>query len=265
MIDLSIIIPVYNASALIRRCLDNILAQQGSYTYEVILVDDGSTDDSCAIIESYANTAFRLIKQTNAGPAAARNRGIELAKGRYIAFIDADDYWEKTFIEKTIGFLENNADCIAVSVGQRHLTVSGEFVAPGCLSSYSDSFVLPDFFAFWAQWMHVCTGSMIARSDAVKQLGGQREDLRITEDLEFWAYLATKGKWGLIPEILFTSDGTDAITNGKGWIEKMKKNFDIYCSMQTYSDLWDKYPYKLHFMHMTPKYPYIGDCIKNLL
>ncbi len=50
-----------------------------------------------------------------------------------------------------------------------------------------------------------------------------------------------------------------------GWIEKMKKNFDIYCSMQTYSDLWDKYPYKLHFMHMTPMYPYIGDCIKNIL
>lgn len=222
MIDVSVIIPVYNASALLRRCLDSVLAQKGNYTYEVLLVDDGSTDDSVDIIKSYNNPHFRLFQQENAGPSKARNRGIQEAKGKYLTFIDADDYWEEPFFIETVGFLEKYQECIAVSVGQKHLTVSGESISPACLKEYSESIVINDFFDFWANWMHVCTGSMMARTDVIKATGGQRTDLRITEDLEFWALLATKGKWGFIPKILFVSDGTDLVKDGKGWLKKMQ-------------------------------------------
>lgn len=221
-IDVSVIIPVYNPGKLIQRCLDSILAQEGEYSYEVILVDDGSTDDSEALILAYQNPHFIFLKQENAGPAAARNKGIAMAKGTFLTFIDADDYWEPSFFKETIGFLDEHQDCLAVSVAQRHLTVSGEFNAPSCYSFMDKSIVLHDFFEFWADWMHVCTGSMMARTDAVKKTGGQRSDLRITEDLEFWALLATQGKWGFIPDILFTSDGTDTIIGRDGWIKKMK-------------------------------------------
>ena len=219
--DLSIIIPVYNAAALIGRCLDSIFGQTTQYSYEVICVDDGSTDRSVELIEARKEANIRLYRQQNAGPAMARNKALAEAKGKYVCYIDADDYWEETFFEKTIVFLETHPECIAVSVGQRHLTVSGNHIAPACINKYNTSIVLEDFFSFWAEWMHVCTGSIMIRTEYAKKAGGQRTELRITEDLEYWALLATYGKFGMLPEVLFTSDGTDLI-KGDGWLKKMK-------------------------------------------
>lgn len=219
--DISIIIPVYNASSLLNRCLDSIFSQQTNYIYEVILIDDGSTDNSIETIQKRSEPNIRLFQQQNAGPAQARNKGLVEAKGKYICYIDADDYWEDTFLQKTVDFLNTHTECIAVSVGQRHLTVSGNFIVPSCINEYNTPIVLDDFFLFWAQWMHICTGSIMIRSEYAKKTEGQRTELRITEDLEYWALLATYGKFGMIPEILFTSDGTGLI-KGNGWLKKMK-------------------------------------------
>ena len=98
MIDLSIIIPAYNGALLLNRCLDSIFNQNTQYSYEVILVDDGSTDNSVELIEARKEPNIILYQQQNAGPAMARNKGIELAQGRYIAFIDADDFWKQGYI-----------------------------------------------------------------------------------------------------------------------------------------------------------------------
>ena len=163
-----------------------------------------------------------LYEQQNAGPSVARNKGVELSNGKYCAYLDADDYWEDGFIEKTVSFLEEHDDCVAVNVAQRHLTISGEQVAPICYSEYSTPFVLDDFFSFWANYMHVCTGSVVIRSEVIKRIGGMRTDLRITEDLEFWALVSTYGRWGFIPEILFVSDGMETITNQAEWLKKMQ-------------------------------------------
>lgn len=90
--DLSIIIPVYNCKDYLRNCIESIIAQEG-VTTDIILVNDGSTDGSEDIIrmysERYDNISF--ISQKNSGSAAARNRGIEVARGRYTLFVDADD------------------------------------------------------------------------------------------------------------------------------------------------------------------------------
>ena len=147
---------------------------------------------------------------------------MELSHGKYCAYLDADDYWGDGFIEKTVSFLEEHDDCVAVNVAQRHLTLSGEHVAPVCYNEYSKPFVLDDFFSFWATYMHVCTGSVVIRSEVIKQIGGMRTDLRITEDLEFWALVSTYGSWGFIPEILFVSDGMETITNQAEWLKKMQ-------------------------------------------
>ena len=220
--DLSIIIPVYNKSKLINRCLDSIFNQTTNYSYEVVLVDDGSTDDSVELIKARTEGNIILYEQQNAGPSVARNKGLELSHGKYCAYLDADDYWEDGFIEKTVSFLEEHDDCVAVNVAQRHLTISGEQVAPICYSEYSTPFVLDDFFSFWANYMHVCTGSVVIRSEVIKRIGGMRTDLRITEDLEFWALVSTYGRWGFIPEILFVSDGMETITNQAEWLKKMQ-------------------------------------------
>ena len=220
--DLSIIIPVYNKSKLINRCLDSIFKQTTIHSYEVVLVDDGSTDDSVELIKARTEGNIILYEQQNAGPSVARNKGVELSHGKYCAYLDADDYWGDGFIEKTVSFLEEHDDCVAVNVAQRHLTLSGEHVAPVCYNEYSKPFVLDDFFSFWATYMHVCTGSVVIRSEVIKQIGGMRTDLRITEDLEFWALVSTYGSWGFIPEILFVKKNMENITNQAEWLKKMQ-------------------------------------------
>lgn len=88
----SVVIPCYNGAAFLRETLDSVLAQTHP-VLEVIVVDDGSTDDSAAIAESYG-PPVRVIRQANAGESSARNRGIDEAKGSLVAFVDADDLWE---------------------------------------------------------------------------------------------------------------------------------------------------------------------------
>ncbi|MBQ8364377.1 MAG: glycosyltransferase family 2 protein [Bacteroidaceae bacterium] len=104
----SIIIPVYKTEKYIRNCLDSILAQ--TYTHwEAILVDDGSPDDSGLICDEYAakDMRFRVIHQKNRGVVNARNNGINVANGEYLAFIDSDDYIEDNMLEEMV-FLAKN-------------------------------------------------------------------------------------------------------------------------------------------------------------
>lgn len=228
MIDLTVIIPVYNAGLLINRCLDSIFTQLGGYEVEVICIDDGSTDNSVEIIEHRKELNITLLRQPNSGPAAARNKGIAAAKGRYLALLDADDYWQPGFIAETVSFLDAHSECIAVSVAQRHITLSGDHLAPAYISESGhreEGFVLDDFYTFWSKYNHVCTGSITIRTKIAQQTGGQREELRICEDLEFWAYLATFGQLGFIPKVLFVSDG-NRITEKIGWIEKNIKRWN---------------------------------------
>lgn len=230
-IDLSIIIPVYNAMPLIERALDSVFGQRTNYKYEVILVDDGSSDDSVSFIENYRvekslQNSIQLIRQPNAGPAIARNNGVSQACGRYCAYLDADDYWTDEFVENVVSFLDSHQECVAVSVGQRHMTVSGSSYSPNCINEYSTPIVLEDFWLFWGNYMHVCTGSVCIRTGIVKEIGGQRTDLRVTEDLEFWAIVGTYGKWGFIPELLFVSDGTELVNDNLSWLRKMQPRWN---------------------------------------
>ena len=97
---ISIIIPVYNAQRYLNRCLKSIISQTYQ-NFEVILVNDGSIDDSYQVCQEFANKDKRItvITQTNSGASSARNRGIEIAKGKWITFVDADDYVEKKHLE----------------------------------------------------------------------------------------------------------------------------------------------------------------------
>lgn len=238
IIDVSVIVPVYNASALVGRCLDSIFCQDGNISVEVILVDDGSTDNSVEIIKARPEQdRIRLFRQANAGPSAARNRGVVEARGRYIAFLDADDYWLPGFLDATTHFLDNHPECVAVSVAQRHLSTSGEHESPNGWNTLAskEGTVLEDFYEFWARHNHVCTGSILILSEVVKNMGGMREDLRVCEDLEFWALLATFGKLGYISQLLFVSDGS-RVTADIGWVTKHQPRWNAAVAV----DDWQK-------------------------
>ena len=104
----SIIIPNYNKEKYLRKCIDSVLNQ--TYTnYEVIIVDDGSTDASVKIIESYHSDKIKLRKlNKNKGIATARNKGLEIARGRMICFLDSDDYWNKNKLEIQVQYMIQN-------------------------------------------------------------------------------------------------------------------------------------------------------------
>ena len=108
MTKLSIVIPVYNVEKYLAQCLDSVIVP-GLEGYEVIVVNDGSTDGSGAIAADYAGRypgLIRLIEQENGGLGAARNTGLEAARGEFVCFLDSDDWWEDTFLEEMVAAAE---------------------------------------------------------------------------------------------------------------------------------------------------------------
>ncbi len=103
---ISVVIPLYNKERSISTTLESVLAQ--SYTdYEVIVVDDGSTDNSADTVRELAKEKIRLITQPNGGVSAARNTGIMAAKGEYVVFLDGDDLWDKDFLKELVHLMED--------------------------------------------------------------------------------------------------------------------------------------------------------------
>jgi glycosyltransferase involved in cell wall biosynthesis len=108
MTSVSIIVPTYQCGQFLSQAIESVLAQTYK-NYEIIIVDDGSTDNTQEVINRYSHLEnIKIVRQSNQGPAAARNRGIKLSSGEYIAFLDADDLWLPTKLEKQIIFLEQH-------------------------------------------------------------------------------------------------------------------------------------------------------------
>ena len=116
MIDglVSIITPCYNGERYVAETIESVIGQTYG-KWEMIVVDDGSRDRSAQIVQGYAakDARIRLVRQANAGTACARNAALHLAKGRYIALLDADDLWEPDFLEKQLAFMhQQRAICV---------------------------------------------------------------------------------------------------------------------------------------------------------
>ena len=154
---LSIIVPIYNVAPYLRKCVDSLLVQDIS-DYEIILVDDGSTDESGAIADEILNThsqspiancQIKVVHQLNGGLSAARNTGISLATGKYILFVDSDDYLQPN----TLGTLFEQAERDNLDVLRfryQNVKESGEAFAPyKDMTNYNDySAVLTDGLTF---------------------------------------------------------------------------------------------------------------------
>ena len=113
--DVSVILPVYNVEKYIRRCLDSLVNQDCSCSYEIIIINDGSQDGSAEIIGEFEQSYdfIRAISQENAGVSAARNRGISEAKGKYMALVDSDDFVEPGYISTMYELAEkHDADIV---------------------------------------------------------------------------------------------------------------------------------------------------------
>lgn len=149
MPELSIIVPVYKVEKYLPRCIDSILAQTFG-DFELILIDDGSPDGCGRICDEYARKDKRIvvIHQKNMGVSAARNAGLDIARGRYIGFVDSDDWIEPQMYEVMMDAIRENGADMAVC-GVRYADEDGKFTRADRLSEgvYSRAGLLEDVFA----------------------------------------------------------------------------------------------------------------------
>lgn len=105
----SVIVPIYNMERVLRRCLDSLVSQT-EHDFEVILVDDGSTDNSADICEEYAgrDDRLRIVRKKNGGVCSARNAGLDIARGEYVACVDPDDFVDRDHIAAIYTLKQSN-------------------------------------------------------------------------------------------------------------------------------------------------------------
>lgn len=125
---ISIIIPIYNSSNYLRKCLDSVLAQTLK-EIEIICIDDGSTDDSYRILKEYAkDKRFIILKQENNGAGAARNKGLDIAKGKFVAFLDSDDYYIDNLVLEQLYYNAIKYNVLIAGGFRQHQRIDGNMV-----------------------------------------------------------------------------------------------------------------------------------------
>ncbi|MGE0445677.1 MAG: glycosyltransferase family 2 protein [Vicinamibacterales bacterium] len=200
----SVIIPAYNAAAWIDDAIASALAQRHR-PLEVIVVDDGSTDDTAARVMALVEREprVRLLRtETNSGrPAVARNAGLAAALGEYVAFLDADDLWNPWKLSDQVGVMSRHADLLFVysmleSFGYRHRLDVAFGVMPLPFKAAVSRAVLE-------RENVIACSSVLARRAAIAAAGGFDEDpgLAAVEDYDLWLRLASRGPIAFIPRI----------------------------------------------------------------
>jgi glycosyltransferase involved in cell wall biosynthesis len=197
MPEVSVIIPVYNSSRFINEALESVFTQTFK-DYEIILVDDGSTDNTRQIIEKYSDKLI-YFRQENGGPAKARNFGIKKSRGKFIAFLDADDIWLPLKLERQIDAFKKNPELGMVatdnslfdekgvyrkSVGKKDYLLKGDIVRNILIHS------------------GVVTPTVMVRREVFDALGLFEEQLRIAEDDNMWIRISSHYDIDVIDEPL---------------------------------------------------------------
>lgn len=197
--QISVIIPSYNRATLIRQTIENLLNQTQS-PLEIIVVDDGSTDDSVQVIRSFGSIV-RLVEQKNQGPGAARNAGLRLATGEFIQFQDSDDLYSLNKLEAQAKLLEQTGADIVFGPWAHVFIHDRELKFQTCVLQQS----LPPQkinLACWQLrgWSTVFQSLMFRRS-FLAGIGGYKTDMRYGEDMELFFRILLQS-----PRVTFTPD-----------------------------------------------------------
>ncbi|MDX9833892.1 MAG: glycosyltransferase family 2 protein [Desulfobulbus sp.] len=200
---ISVVIPTFNRACYVTSAIDSVLAQTFS-DYEIIVVDDGSKDNTGEIIQPYLNK-INYFYQPNSGVSAARNAGIRVAKGEWIAFLDSDDEWLPRKLELQIKDLQKYPDAVLSCTNIIFEGLPGTLPI-NCFSSclflemYEVLFIKEPFFKCYA-----FTPTVVARRQTIIDVGMFNEDLAIYEDGDLFFRLSTKGGFVVNPLVLVKS------------------------------------------------------------
>jgi glycosyltransferase involved in cell wall biosynthesis len=202
----SAIIPTYNRAQFLPRALGSVLAQTQPVN-EIIVVDDGSTDNTAEVIAAYGNSV-RYLRQHNAGAGAARNHGLREARCDYVAFLDSDDLWvpEKTALQ--LAFLQSNPGVDFLFGDMANFIAENdngeaEIKDPQAHQYFVENAAhLKKLFECLLIENTIPTSSVIFRRSCVAQVGFMDEKIRIAQDLEYWLRIALHCRGGFVNAIL---------------------------------------------------------------
>jgi len=190
----SVVIPAYNAADTLGEAVDSVLAQTRQ-DFEVIVIDDGSSDSTAAVAASFADQRVRVYRQENAGPSAARNRGIAQAVGEYVSSLDSDDLWLPDYLAEMGRALEENPQA---DFAYTHAWIldyaSGRFRAVPTGAWHRPSTPMLPRDQFIAELLQECfVNAPTIRRTVLEQVGGYDESMSHGEDWELWLRLANSG------------------------------------------------------------------------
>lgn len=192
---ISVVIPLYNKQSSIVSTLNTVLNQRYQ-DFEIVVVDDGSTDHSADEVRRISDHRIRLVSQPNAGVSAARNRGIEEAKGVFIAFLDADDEWHPDYLATQMSLVGKYPNCSVFATNYKfresNTTITSTIIRK--LKFNGDTGILDNYFEV-ASCSHppLWTSAVMVRKSAIQSVGGFPVGIKSGEDLLTWARLAVNG------------------------------------------------------------------------
>lgn len=202
----SIIMAAYNCGPFVRQAIESVCAQRYQ-NWELLIIDDASTDTTAQMIASVSDTRIRLLTHAkNLGIEGTRNEALHLADGKYVAVLDSDDVWlDEHKLETQVAFLEAHPQCVIVGTYITHISATG--VATGSTRYATDDSTIRNRILIRNQFAH---SSVLMRNDALKKTLGYRGEL--AEDLDLFLQLGNHGTFANIPEYVtgYRMHGTGA-------------------------------------------------------
>lgn len=190
----SVIIPLYNKAPYIAKAIESVLGQ--TYRdFEVIVIDDGSTDQSLEVAKTFENKSITIISQPNSGVSTARNNGVKIAKHPYICFLDADDWWHPTFLEEMKRLITDFPDAGIYGSGYYIVKNGQERIAPiGVPQGFEQGII--DYCEVYAKTlcMPLTSISVVIPKHIFDEEKGFKSQLKFGEDFDLWIRIALKHK-----------------------------------------------------------------------
>jgi hypothetical protein len=196
---ISVVVPLFNKAPVIAVAVESVLAQSYS-KWELIVVDDGSTDGGGEVIAQYKDARIRIIRQPNRGVSVARNTGLATARSNLVAFLDADDFWHPDHLSGLANAARLLPDCVFWSSAYRIVDERGRLRESRFPLDHAGHIVrIDDYFAHARRYDDpVNSSTVMVNRDVLIALGGFPESVRLGEDLVTWAKLACQGALGYV-------------------------------------------------------------------